>query len=59
MVEALPEVLRHEAEGSQQRPAEVVEAGVAKVRVVAHVWHTDVGIVAVQPAATGDEMQDG
>jgi len=33
LVEALPVVLRHESEGTEQRPAEVVEVRVAVVRV--------------------------
>lgn len=37
VIQTLPEVLGHQAEGAQKRPAEVVEVGVAKVGVVADV----------------------
>ena len=55
MVQAFPEVLRHETEGAEQGPAEVVKAGVAVVGVRSDVWQAHVRLADVAPvAATAD-----
>ena len=58
VIQALPEVLCHQPEGTKQRPAEVVKAGEAEVWVRTDTLYTDVfsgvfWLAKVTPAADG------
>ena len=51
MVQAFPEVLRHETESAEQGPAKVVKAGVAVVGVGPYVGHAHVSLLYIAPVA--------